>query len=311
MQTGVREVARDAVARQTATRAVNPRNVIYSALPREADWTADSFDRDTGSSRVAELFSVTIPAEVTPSRESPFMRRSLALLLASIIVAILSFLPSAVGTFMQKPDTQILNLTPASSPIYARSPMSAKQLAFVPAFASPQNAAIFGPVPPPSPTSPTTFKNGLVIPVTGTAGGSQLPKLRGGMGSWVGCSLRLANDRRDACRCRCDYSREWLVSKLGHLFRCLCRLLHHSPYRKPFRLGVSGAYHGLPRARPVFRQLAPIIEPRPGARSCSRPCKKHGWNVPSTLGNSCGAGLHGRRTLEPIPRRARSAHTPR
>jgi len=100
------------------------------------------------------------------------MRRSLALLLASIIVAILSFLPSAVGTFMQKPDTQILNLTPASSPIYARSAMSAKQLAFVPAFTSPQNAAILGPVPPPSPTSPTTFKNGLVIPVTGTATGT-------------------------------------------------------------------------------------------------------------------------------------------
>jgi len=100
------------------------------------------------------------------------MRRSLVLLLASIIVAILSCLPSAVGTFMQKPDTQILNLTPASSPIYARSAMSAKQLAFVPAFTSPQNAAILGPVPPPSPTSPTTFKNGLVIPVTGTATGT-------------------------------------------------------------------------------------------------------------------------------------------
>ena len=60
------------------------------------------------------------------------MRRSLVMLLAPIIVALLSFLPSAVGTVMQKPDTQILNLTP-SSPIYARSPMSAKQLAFVPA----------------------------------------------------------------------------------------------------------------------------------------------------------------------------------
>jgi len=99
------------------------------------------------------------------------MRRSLVLLLAPIIVAILSFLPSAVGTVLQKANTQILNLTPASSPIYARSPMSAKQLAFVPASTSPQNAAILSPVPPPSPTSPTTFKNGVVIPVTGTAVG--------------------------------------------------------------------------------------------------------------------------------------------
>jgi hypothetical protein len=99
------------------------------------------------------------------------MRRGLVLLLAPIIVAILSFLPPAVGTFMQKPDTQILNLTPASTPIYAWSPMSAKQLAFVPASTSPQNAAILSPVPPPSPTSPTTFKNGALIPVTGTAGG--------------------------------------------------------------------------------------------------------------------------------------------
>ena len=99
------------------------------------------------------------------------MRRSLVLLLAPIVVAILSFLPSAVGTVLQKANTQILNLTPASSPIYARSPMSARQLAFVPASTSPQNAAILSPVPPPSPTSPTTFKNGVVIPVTGTAVG--------------------------------------------------------------------------------------------------------------------------------------------
>src|SRR5580704_13632952 len=99
------------------------------------------------------------------------MRRSLVLLLAPIVVAMLSFLPSAVGTVLQKANTQILNLTPASSPIYARSPMSAKQLAFVPASTSPQNAAILSPVPPPSPTSPTTFKNGVVIPVTGTAVG--------------------------------------------------------------------------------------------------------------------------------------------
>jgi hypothetical protein len=100
------------------------------------------------------------------------MRRGLVLLLAPIIVAILSFLPPAIGTVMQKPGTQTVNLTPASSPIYVRSPMSAKQLAFVPASTSPQNAAILSPVPPPSPTSPTTFKNGALIPVTGTAGGT-------------------------------------------------------------------------------------------------------------------------------------------
>ncbi|MFZ0881840.1 MAG: VCBS repeat-containing protein [Candidatus Acidiferrales bacterium] len=100
------------------------------------------------------------------------MRRGFVLLLAPIIIAVVSFLPSAVGKVVQKTDRQVLNLTPASSPIYARSPMSGKQLAFVTASTSPQNAAILSPVPPPSPTSPTTFKNGVVIPVTGTAGGS-------------------------------------------------------------------------------------------------------------------------------------------
>ena len=99
------------------------------------------------------------------------MRRGLVLLLAPIIIAILSFLPSAVGSVMQKPYTQILNLTSASSLTYVRSPLSAKQLGFVTASTSPQNAAILSPVPPPSPTSPTTFKNGVVIPVTGAAEG--------------------------------------------------------------------------------------------------------------------------------------------
>jgi FG-GAP-like repeat len=99
------------------------------------------------------------------------MRRGIVLLLASMIVATLSSLPSAVGTIMQMPHTQVLNLVPGSRPIYARSPMPATQSAFVPAGPSPQNAAVLRPVPPPSPTSPTTFKNGVVISVTGTAGG--------------------------------------------------------------------------------------------------------------------------------------------
>ena len=168
--------------------------------------------------------------------------------------------------------------------------------------------------PPPRAAAFTDISNNIQKrgrdPCNGNRRRDRLPKLRGGMGSWVGCSFRLANDRGDACRCRCDSSRKRILSKLGHRFYWLCRLLHHSPYRKPFRLGVSGSYHGLPRARPAFRQLASIIEPRPVARSCSRPRKKHGWNLPATPGNSCGARLHGRRTLESFPRRARSAHTP-
>lgn len=36
---------------------------------------------------------------------------------------------------------------------------------------NPLNASISNPVPPPSPTSPTTFKNGVVVQISGTAAG--------------------------------------------------------------------------------------------------------------------------------------------
>jgi hypothetical protein len=42
---------------------------------------------------------------------------------------------------------------------------------FAASCANSQNASITSPVPPPSPTSPATFKNGVVVPVTGTAAG--------------------------------------------------------------------------------------------------------------------------------------------
>jgi len=141
------------------------------ALPRKTNWSEISSIEIRVLQALLNYFLLQFPPKLPRARRVPFMRRGLVLLLALIIVAILSFLRPAVGTVMQKPGTQTVNLTPASSPIYVRSPMSARQLPLVPASTSPQNAAILSPVPPPSPTSPTTFKNGVVISVTGTAGG--------------------------------------------------------------------------------------------------------------------------------------------
>lgn len=78
----------------------------------------------------------------------------------------------AIGTDIPKPAVQILAKPRASSPFYAPAAVSTERPALLPFSSNSPNASIFGPVPPPAPTSSTTFKNGVVIPVTGTPAGT-------------------------------------------------------------------------------------------------------------------------------------------
>jgi VCBS repeat protein len=99
------------------------------------------------------------------------MPRAPFLILAAIPAVLLGLLPSAVGTDTAKPAAQIVNESPSSNPIYAPA-MGAGRSALPAASTNSQNTSILSPVPPPSPTSPTTFKNGVAIPITGTAAGT-------------------------------------------------------------------------------------------------------------------------------------------
>jgi hypothetical protein len=94
------------------------------------------------------------------------------LILVSAFLVILSLLPSAVGTDFPKPARQILSQSPASNPIYAPGNNSKMHPERQPALSNSLNASINSPIPPPSPTSSATFKNGVVIPITGTAAGT-------------------------------------------------------------------------------------------------------------------------------------------
>lgn len=100
------------------------------------------------------------------------MTRAPLLCPAVVFVALLVLLPSAIGTDIPRPATQVLAETPGSNPIFAPQANSPGLPALQPASTNSQNSSISSPVPPPSPTSPTTFKNGVVIPITGTAGGT-------------------------------------------------------------------------------------------------------------------------------------------
>jgi len=97
------------------------------------------------------------------------MPRRPFLILVTAFVVILSLLPSAVGTDIPKSARQILSESPASKPVYAPANDSNMHPVLQPASS---NASFISPAPPPSPTSPTTFKNGVVIPITGTAAGA-------------------------------------------------------------------------------------------------------------------------------------------
>jgi VCBS repeat protein len=94
------------------------------------------------------------------------------LLVLAVMFAVLSLLSPAIGTDIPQGGRQIVSQSPASKPIY--SPVSGLTLrqAFQPAASNSQNASFVSPVPPPSPTSPSTFKPGVVIPITGTAAGT-------------------------------------------------------------------------------------------------------------------------------------------
>lgn len=91
---------------------------------------------------------------------------------AVVFVALLVLLPSAIGRDIPRPSTQVLAESPASNAVFAPQVNSRGRAALQRASTNSQNASISSPVPPPSPTSPTTFKNGVVIPITGTAGGA-------------------------------------------------------------------------------------------------------------------------------------------
>ena len=93
-------------------------------------------------------------------------------MLVTALVVILSLLPSAVGTDIPKAARQILSESRASKPIYAPANDSHMHPALQPASSNSLNASIISPIPPPSPTSPTTLKNGVVIAITGTAAGT-------------------------------------------------------------------------------------------------------------------------------------------
>lgn len=100
------------------------------------------------------------------------MTRRPLLVLAVMFVVALNLLPKAIGTDIPKAATQVLARPPGSNSLHASPTITPIWRAAQSASSNSQNASIFGPVPPPAPTSSTTFKNGVVIPVTGTATGT-------------------------------------------------------------------------------------------------------------------------------------------
>lgn len=91
--------------------------------------------------------------------------------LAALFLVLLALLPTAVGTDIPKPTGQLLSESPSSNPIFAPTSGLPLRPTSLPAVSNSQNASITSPIPPPTPSSPATFKNGSVIPITGTAAG--------------------------------------------------------------------------------------------------------------------------------------------
>jgi FG-GAP-like repeat len=83
-----------------------------------------------------------------------------------------SLIPAATGTDIPKIAGQALSETPSAKPLFAPTIPSVVRPPLQPAVASPQNASIVSPIPPPSPTSPSTFKNGAIVPIAGVAAGA-------------------------------------------------------------------------------------------------------------------------------------------
>jgi len=81
-------------------------------------------------------------------------------------------LPTSFGTDVPKSARQVISQSAASNPIYAPANDSHMHPALLPSSSNSMNASIISPIPPPTPTSPATFKNGVAIPITGTAAGT-------------------------------------------------------------------------------------------------------------------------------------------
>ena len=88
------------------------------------------------------------------------------------LTAILSLFPPLASADHPGPGLQTAAQWTQANPVYPRAVMPARQPAAKGASTNPENAWISSPIPPPSPTSPATFKNGVVVPISGTAAGT-------------------------------------------------------------------------------------------------------------------------------------------
>ena len=86
-----------------------------------------------------------------------------------LITVMLGLLLPVVSTGQSGQVIQIPAQWSQAKPLYPRMVMPVERSASRPGLT---NAAISNPVPPPSPTSPTTFKNGVVVPISGIAAGT-------------------------------------------------------------------------------------------------------------------------------------------
>lgn len=94
------------------------------------------------------------------------MRRSRFILLIAIVV----LLPALVSADHARRVAQVPTQWSQEKRVYPRAVRPAEHASQL-ASTNP-NASISNPVPPPSPTSPSTFKNGVAVPISGTAAGT-------------------------------------------------------------------------------------------------------------------------------------------
>ncbi len=87
-----------------------------------------------------------------------------------ILTVILGLLSPLASADHSRRVIQIPVQWPQAKPVYPRV-MPSEQPTSQPSSTDSLNASISNPVPPPSPTSPATFKNGVVVQISGTAAG--------------------------------------------------------------------------------------------------------------------------------------------
>jgi hypothetical protein len=100
------------------------------------------------------------------------MTRSVLFSLAIASGLLIGSSPASFLNTASHSGSQILSASPTAVAVFAPLIHPAEHSALTSTSSNPQEASIQTPVPPPSPTSPTTFKNGVVIPITGTASGA-------------------------------------------------------------------------------------------------------------------------------------------